>query len=203
MAFDVDDPGRFTDTVRLSSGASLTLRFAGVADTDLLQHYFRTLSDASRYSRLMGAAPELPHSQLARFVHIGEADAFTVLASIASDSGETVVGEIRYALHRAEAAVEFGISVDDRWHGRGVGIALLSNLECRAAALGADRIFGDTLRSNAAMIRLARKCGYEFQPSPYDWKQTRLGKAVDYAPQDIPCASWRLAAATRGVAPAR
>ena len=44
------------------------------------------------------------------------------------------------------------------------------------------------------MIGLARKSGFGFAPNPDDWKLVRFEKAVDTAPQDIPCASWRLAA---------
>ena len=76
-----------------------------------------------------------------------------------------------------------------------IGAALLRNLECRAAALGAERLFGDTLRSNDAMQGLARKSGYAFAPNPDDWKLVRFEKHVGRAPQDIPCASWRLATA--------
>ena len=58
----------------------------------------------------------------------------------------------------------------------------------------AKRLFGDTLRSNEAMIGLARKSGYRFTHSPGDWKLVRFEKHVEVAPQEIPCASWRLAA---------
>ena len=71
---------------------------------------------------------------------------------------------------------------------------MLRNLECRAAAYGAERVFGDTLRSNLAMIGLARKSGFAFTRSPNDWKLLRFEKQIALAPQDIPCASWRLAA---------
>jgi len=54
--------------------------------------------------------------------------------------------------------------------------------------------FGETLRSNDAMIHLARKSGYRFAPSPGDWKQVRFQKQIDVAPQDIPCETWRVAA---------
>ena len=90
---------------------------------------------------------------------------------------------------------EFGLSIDDRWQGHGIGSALLQNLECRAAAFGATRLFGDTLRSNAAMIALARKSGFAFTNNPDDWKLVRFQKQSDSTPKDIPCASWRLAAA--------
>ncbi|WP_420134542.1 GNAT family N-acetyltransferase [Rhodopseudomonas sp.] len=193
MSVDLDHPARYTDQLRLKSGVALTLRFAGLDDGDLLQDYFRALSPASRYSRLMGAAPELPTGQLVRFLRLGEADAYTVLATLANDDGETAVAELRYVHHQDEQAVEFGVSVHDRWQGQGIGAALLANLECRAAALGAEQIYGDTLRSNAGMIGLARNSGYEFAASS-DWKQTRFVKPVNYAPQAIPCASWRFAA---------
>ena len=92
-------------------------------------------------------------------------------------------------------SLEFGLSIDDRWQGHGIGAALLGNLECRAAAIGAARLFGDTLRSNDAMIGLARKLRFGFAPNPEDWKLVRFEKPIDTSPQDIPCASWRIAAA--------
>ena len=73
-------------------------------------------------------------------------------------------------------------------------------MECRAAAFGAIRLFGDTLRSNDVMIGLARKSGFDFKPSPGDWKLVRCEKRLDVEPQDIACASWKMAAASREVA---
>ena len=113
------------------------------------------------------------------------------------------VSEARYGLDAGAASLEFGVSVDDRWQGYGIGSALLRNLECRAAALGAGRIFGDTLRSNDVMMGLARKAGFAFTRNPDDWKLVRFEKRIDAAPVEIPCASWRLVAeqgATRAVA---
>ena len=80
------------------------------------------------------------------------------------DGHEIIVGEARYAFE--DGSIEFGLSIDDRWQGHGIGKALLKNLECRAASFGADRLFGDTLRSNEAMIGLARKSGYAFSAEP-------------------------------------
>ena len=47
------------------------------------------------------------------------------------------------------------------------------------------------------MISLARKSGYAFTSHPDDWKLVRFEKAINVAPKDIPCASWRIAAAAR------
>ena len=142
---------------------------------------------------------ELSRIELDHFVHVGEADSFSVIATMLIDGFETIVGEARYAF--ATGSFEFGLSIDDRWQGHGIGSALLKNLECRAAALGAERLFGDTLRSNDVMIALARKSGFAFTHNPDDWKLVRFEKHIDVEPKDIPCASWKLAAASRQASP--
>jgi GNAT superfamily N-acetyltransferase len=193
-AIRLDDLRQHSDTLRLRNGKSLTLRFVEPGDAEALQGYFRSLTTRSRYNRFLGALSELPTTVLDEFVHVGEADRFSVIAVMTIDGAETIVGEARYAYDADSESFEFGLSIDDRWQGQGVGSALLGNLECRAAAFGAKRLFGDTLRSNEAMIGLARKSDYAFTRSPGDWKLVRFEKHLDIAPQEIPCASWRLAA---------
>ena len=181
-----------SDILRLRNGRSLMVRFVEPDDAEALQGYFRSLSVGSRYNRFLGAISELPQTELDHFTHVGEADRFSVIAVMTIDGIETIVGEARYAFD-ADDSFEFGLSIDDRWQGQGVGSALLRNLQCRAAAFSAKRLFGDTLRSNDVMIGLARKSGFAFTASPGDWKVVRFEKHVDVAPQEIPCASWRLA----------
>ena len=194
----LNDLRQYSDVVRSRSGEPVNVRFVEPRDAEALQSYFRSLTARSRYNRFLGAASELPPSLLEEFIHIGEADRFSVLATMLVDSRETIVGEARYAFDSDTASVELGVSVDDRWQGHGIGKALLKNLECRAASFGATRLFGDTLRSNNAMIGLARDAGYAFTNTPGDWKLTRFQKQIDIGPQEIPCASWRLAAVSPG-----
>jgi GNAT superfamily N-acetyltransferase len=196
----LDNLEQYSDVLRARSGEPITLRFVVPGDGEELQAYFRSLSIRSRYNRFLGAVSELPRSVLDHFTHVGRDDGFTVIATMRIDGFETIVGEARYALHAHSNSVEFGMSIDDRWQGHGVGAALLKNLECRAAALGAARIFGDTLRSNDAMLRLARKSGFGFANNPDDWKLVRFEKRIATAPKDIPCPSWRIAAEFRQAA---
>jgi GNAT superfamily N-acetyltransferase len=194
MMFRFDDLRQHSDRLKLRSGKSLTVRFVEPRDGEALQDYFRGLSQSSRYNRFLGAMKELPKTLLDHFTHTGEDDRFSVIALMTIDGVEAIVGEARYACYTDSARFEFGLSVDDRLQGQGIGSALLKNLECRAAAFGASRLFGDTLRSNDVMIGLARKSGYAFIHSPGDWKLVRFEKSIDIAPAEIPCASWRLAA---------
>jgi RimJ/RimL family protein N-acetyltransferase len=194
IALRFNDLRQHSDVLRLRTGKSVTVRFVEPRDAEALQAYFRALSVRSRYNRFLGAMSELPKNQLDRFIHVGGDDRFSVVATMEIDGIETIVGEARYAFNTDTDSFEFGLSIDDRWQGQGIGSGLLANLQCRAAAFGAKRLFGDTLRSNEVMISLARKSGYGFTQSPGDWKLVRFEKHIDVAPQEIPCASWRLAA---------
>ena len=198
--FRLDDLRQHSDILRMRNGNALTVRFVEPGDAEALQAYFRSLTTRSRYNRFLGAISELPKNLLAHFTHAGEDDRFSVIATMTIDGFETIVGEARYAYDGDR--FEFGLSVDDRWQGQGIGQVLLGNLQCRAAAFGARRMFGDTLRSNAAMIGLARKSGFAFAHNPDDWKLVRFEKQIEIARQEIPCASWRLAATQIALQPA-
>jgi GNAT superfamily N-acetyltransferase len=193
-ALRFDDLRQHTDILRLRNGGSLTVRFVEPQDSETLQDYFRSLSVRSRYNRFLGAMRELPETELGHFTHAGEDNRFSVIALMMIDGLETIVGEARYGFEPDTGSFEFGLSIDDHWQGQGIGSAMLRNLECRAAAFGAEHLFGDTLRSNDVMLGLARKSGFAFAPTPNDWKLVRFEKSIAIAAQDIPCASWRLAA---------
>ena len=190
---------RHTDHLRLRDGGTLTVRFIDADEGEALQGYFRKLSVGSRHSRFLGAMSELAPGELDHFLHVGENNRFSLLGTVMADGRETIVGEARYGFEAETGRFEIGISVDDLWQGHGIGSALLGNLECRAAALGAHVMFGDTLRSNQAMISLARKSGYVFTRHPNDWKLVRFEKEIDSIAQEIPCASWKLTAEQRAL----
>jgi GNAT superfamily N-acetyltransferase len=201
-ALRLDDLRQHSDVLRARSGEAITVRFVEPRDADNIQNYFRGLSSRSRYNRFFGAMSQLPPALLDRFIHVGEADQFSVIATMEVDGFETIVGEARYAFDFETGSFEFGLSIDDRWQGHGIGKALMKNLECRAAAFGATKLFGDTLRSNESMLALAKKSGYLFGNSPGDWKLVRFAKEINLVPQGIPCASWKLAALSRMSSPA-
>ena len=98
-AIRFDDLKQYSDVVLSRSGAPVTVRFLEPGDAEELQTYFRSLSTRSRYNRFLGAMKELPHQVLDRFIHIGESDGFSVVATMQIDGFATIVGEARYAFH--------------------------------------------------------------------------------------------------------
>lgn len=194
LAFRPEDFSRFADIVRINDGRSAVVRFVEESDADAVIAYFRNLSPHARHNRFLGGASELPPNELQKILHVGEGNHFAVIVEMTIDGVHTIIGEARYVVDDERGAFEFGMSVGDAWQRQGAGSALIANLACRAAALGATQMIGDTLRSNVEMIALARKSGFTFVATPGDWQQVRFVKDTRIAPQDIPCANWKRAA---------
>jgi len=146
--------------------------------------YFRSLSSL-RYNRFLGAMSELPQTQLDHFIHVGEPT-----ASRDRDDADRWHRDhrrrARYAFDADTSSFEFGLSVDDRWQGHGIGshCSKTSNAaRQRSAPNGCSAI---RCGSNDVMIGLARKSGFAFTNSPGDWKLVRFEKHIALAPQEIP-----------------
>jgi GNAT superfamily N-acetyltransferase len=167
----------------------LALRPARPGDGDALQTYVRGLSPQSRYNRFLGAANELPASELARALAANGRETLTLLLTSTAEDRETVVGEARVALSCAERAGEFSMSIADDWQHLGVGSALLEEIESKAAADGIELLFGDTLRTNEGMIGLALGRGFRLAPG-LEPRLVRIQKRLEDAAPDLPCRKW-------------
>ena len=170
---------------RLPDGARVTVRAACPADAGRIQDYVRTLSPSSRYDRFLAPMNELSPAELARIGAGGEMQA-TLIAETKIAGVRIMIGEARYAASDG-ATCEIALSVAEGWRGRGVGTLLMNFLECRARSLGAGRLVGDVLRSNAAMRTLARKSGFDQAGVPADARLVRIVKDVSAARVGTPC----------------
>ncbi len=165
------------------------LRPVRSSDGEALQTYVRGLSPQSRYNRLLGAASELPASELARALAANGHDTLTLLVTTKIGAREIVIGEARVALSCAERAGEFGMSIADDWRHLGAGSAVLQEIERKAAADGIEFLIGDTLRTNEAMIGLALSRGFRLEPG-LEPRLVRIRKRLDDAAPDLPCRKW-------------
>jgi RimJ/RimL family protein N-acetyltransferase len=147
-----------------------------------------------RYNRFMGAVGDL--SKIARdcLRPARRPDFFTLVAEWREAGRSVVIGEASYGFDRTERCGEFAISVSDRFQRHGLGSALLCALQSRAVSLGCLDLFGETLRGNEEMKRLALKSGFAFARSA-DWRAVRFNKrlASDLARSPGPLARPRTA----------
>jgi RimJ/RimL family protein N-acetyltransferase len=101
------------------------------------------------------------HPELLRqFTQVDYANHVALVAEVFADGRETVISEARYVRAADPSSAEVSVSVAEPWQGKGLAKVLLTKLECRVAAAGVRRIFGETLASNERMLSLARKAGF-------------------------------------------
>ena len=155
--FQFDNLQQYSDVLRLHDGRPVTLRFVEPDDALALQNYFRGLSQRSRHSRFLGTLSELPGPLLDEFIHPGQGDRFSVIAVMLIDGFETIVGEARYGFEADTGRFEFGLSIDDRWQGQGIGAALVSGLAVPCGGLRV--ILLDNLAGFVAVTHQYLRCG--------------------------------------------
>ena len=154
------------------------IRTVVAGDLDKLRDYFESsLSEAARYNRFMGAVSNC--SRIARecVMPARKADFFTLVAEWREAGCDTIIGEASYGFDRGSGCGEFAISVGDRFQRHGLGSSLLCALQWRAVSLGYLDLFGETLKTNDEMKRMARKAGFAFTRSP-DWRAVRFDKRL-------------------------
>ena len=158
-------PAELIDVVVLSPGERVVIRPVLPQDEDLTSTFFRSLSPRARYDRFMASLREPPPELMRRFTQIDYADHVALVAEVFANGREVVIAEARYVRKADPAVAEFAVSVAELWQGKRLASLLLAKLVCRAAAVGIERLAGETLASNARMLALARKAGFTIRPS--------------------------------------
>jgi acetyltransferase len=154
------------------------IRTATVHDLDGLTGHFGALSHGARRNRFMGTVGNVARIARDCLAQSRSGDCFTLVAETRESEGDRIVGEASYAFDREAGWGEFAISVADRWQGRGLGAALLAALQSRAVSLGYFDLFGETLKTNQEMSRLARRAGFALAARASDWRAVRFDKRL-------------------------
>jgi GNAT superfamily N-acetyltransferase len=159
-------PADLIDVVRLKGGERVLIRPVLPQDEGVTAAFFGSLPARARYERFLAPVRDLAPELVKRFTNIDYASHLALLAEVFSAGRETVVAEARYARGETPSVAEFAVSVAADWQGRGLASLLLAKLMRRAAGAGIERVVGETLATNAAMLHLAREAGFTTRPSP-------------------------------------
>jgi GNAT superfamily N-acetyltransferase len=124
---------RAAQVLSLPGRERVTISAVRPQDADALQAYFRRLSGETRYRRFLGALAELTAKELARLTEMDGPDELMLLAFSGAADPPCLIGEAVLATTPGSTRSEFAISVTDAWQRKGVGAALLRDLECRGA----------------------------------------------------------------------
>lgn len=180
-------PTQLIDVWTLPGGQRITLRPVLPQDAELAQALVRGLSTASRVQRFFAPIRELPPAWLERMTRIDYERHLAVIAETWIDGRAHPVGEARYVVDDADpCAAEFALLVGEGWRRRGIARRLLGTLAAHATSEGLQRLHGETLADNAAMIGLALELGFRARPLPGDARLVLLERRLQPEPAP-PC----------------
>ncbi|MDY8110744.1 bifunctional acetate--CoA ligase family protein/GNAT family N-acetyltransferase [Fulvimarina sp. 2208YS6-2-32] len=113
--------------------------------------------------RFMGPMKQFPHEMAARFTQI---DYDREMALVATRSGAAygraeVFGVVRLIADPENEKAEYAVLVRSDMKGKGLGYALMNAILDYAKQRGLKQVYGEILRENTNMIRMARNLGFE------------------------------------------
>jgi acetyltransferase len=156
-----DDLARWTSQVRARDGTDLCIRPLFPDDRDREIAFIESLSQESRYFRLLTPLRVLPPHLLDQLMDIDYERRMALVATLRVDGQERIVGVARYGDMGDPDTAELGITVTDAWQRRGIASQLITALMRYAREHGVRRLVGIVLPENHRMLALATSLGFE------------------------------------------
>lgn len=135
---------------------------------DAAEHiaFFHAVNPEDVYSRMFASTRELSPAQLARFTQIDyEREMAFIATRVREDGSRETLGVARAVADPDNIEAEFAIVVRSDLKAQGLGHLLMAKLIDYCRNHGTERLVGDTLHYNQAMIDLAHHFGFDAQPS--------------------------------------
>lgn len=149
-----------TPTAAFATLPTPLLRPVQAQDVPALRRFVQGLSTASRSLRFHGGVKPDSERLLA---HLAQADGrrhIALVAVLACDDGELIVGEARLVRGAAGEPAELAMAVADAWQGRGLAQRLLRALLAAAAEAGVEAVAAEVLAHNARMAAFLQRAGF-------------------------------------------
>lgn len=122
--------------------------------------FVASLSQRSRYLRLLTPLRTLPPRLLDQFMNVDGDRRMALVATTTSNGSEEFIGVARYCAQPGSTTAELGVAVTDAWQRRGIASLLVKPLLRFAKSHGFVRIEGFVLPENVPMLALARQLGF-------------------------------------------
>lgn len=148
--------------VLLRDGSVATLRVTEPNDRTALRRFFHDLSPESRRRRFFSIS-EPPDVIVDRLADSSDPMRAVTLMAIRTVDGESMPIAVGSYISVGHNTAEVAFAVDDRFHGKGLGTALLERLAAIAATNGFRRFEAITLPENTAMLEVFQDSGFEIR----------------------------------------
>jgi RimJ/RimL family protein N-acetyltransferase len=145
-------------SVELLDATSVAYHAIAPENASALQRFHHRLSERSIYLRFFAAKPELSDRKAGYFTNVDGINRFALVA-VDPERPKEIIGVVSFDREGTTERAEYAAAVEDRWQGRGLGLALTRRLI--DAALKRDiRVFtGVLLPENTRMLNLLRDLG--------------------------------------------
>jgi GNAT superfamily N-acetyltransferase len=158
-----ENPRDYDVHTTLRDGTPIRIRAIRPDDTERLLEHFRGLSEQSKYFRFMGFKRDLTAEDLKRLTELDFKDHVALVATIADDGHERILGVGRYLRGKVPHRAEIAFATLDQHHGRGVATLLLEHLTRIARAGGITEFEADVLRDNRQMLEVFAHSGLKIR----------------------------------------
>jgi ribosomal protein S18 acetylase RimI-like enzyme len=155
---------QYSVTEALRGGCRVEIRALRPDDRADLLAAINRASAQSRYRRFFALKRSFTDQEAAFFVNVDFINHVALAAWIDEEGRSVIAGGARYiVLQPGEAEVAF--VVVDKYQGRGIGRALMSNLTRIARAAGVRTLVAEVLPENTPMLQLFKTSGFPLSTS--------------------------------------
>ena len=165
-------------SVELPDGTVVAYHAIAPENASALQRFHHLLSERSIYLRFFAAKPELSDREAAYFTNV---DGINRFALVAVDPGraEEIIGVVSFDREGTTERAEYAAEVEDKWQGRGLGLALTRRLIGAAKKRDVRILTAFVLPQNRGMLHLLRALGLP-ERLRYDYEE-----GTDYVEIDL------------------
>ncbi|MEO0337781.1 MAG: acetate--CoA ligase alpha subunit [Bacteroidota bacterium] len=163
-------PFEYEKEITLKKGNPALLRPVRPEDEPGMFKFLEGVSSESMYMRFFGFVPQFTHNLMTRFVNI---DYDREVAIVAEVEGE-IIGIVRIIEDPWRDTAEYSILISDNWHGQGLGNTLTDYILDLARDRKIKKIVATVLASNAAMIHIFQRRGFQFVNREIDTYEVEL-----------------------------
>ena len=163
-------------SVELLDGTRVAYRAIAPDNAVALQRFHHRLSDRSVYLRFFGAKPHLSDRKASYFTNVDGTNRFALVALDPEHEGE-ITAVVSFDREGDTERAEYAAAVEDRWQGKGLGLALTRCLVEAALRRGIRVFTGVVLPENRRMLNLLRDLGLP--------ERLRYEEGVEYVEIDL------------------
>jgi len=163
-------------SVGLPDGTSIDYHAIAPDNASALQRFHHRLSERSIYLRFFAAKPELSDREAGYFTNVDRIDRFALVA-VDPERPEEIIGVVSFDREGLTERAEYAAEVEDRWQGRGLGMALTRRLIEAALKRGVRTFTAIVLPQNSGMLHLLRDLGLP--------ERSRYEDGTDYVEIDL------------------